>query len=187
MTAVHEIGHWAGLFHTFENGCNDPGDEITDTAYEANSAAGCPLGQKSSCEHETRFNPVQNYMDYSDDACMKAVHPAPGAAHEGHGRLLPLHAEAADAALGTADAAPRRIGLSALRIAIAALGVVACSGPAAAFKNLEACDIVMFASGAAPSEIAPEAWLAYRDEMVTLLSGAPARAIPTPRKRWPTA
>ena len=64
--------------------------------------------------------------------------------------------------------------MSALRIAVAALGVVACSGPALAFKNLQACDIVMFASGAAPSEIAPEAWLAYSDEMVTLLSVAPA-------------
>ena len=75
MTAVHEIGHWAGLFHTFENGCNDPGDEITDTAYEANSAAGCPLGQKSACENETRLNSVENYMDYSDDACMKQFTP----------------------------------------------------------------------------------------------------------------
>lgn len=64
--------------------------------------------------------------------------------------------------------------MSALRIAVAALGVVACSGHALAFKNLQACDIVMFASGAAPSEIAPEAWLAYSDEMITLLSAAPA-------------
>ncbi len=63
--------------------------------------------------------------------------------------------------------------MSALRIAVAALGVVACSGQALAFKNLQACDIVMFASGAAPSEIAPEAWLAYSDEMVALLSVAP--------------
>jgi hypothetical protein len=62
----------------------------------------------------------------------------------------------------------------ALRIALAAWGVVACSGPALAFKSLEACDIVVFASGAAPSEIAPEAWLAYRDEMVTLLGSAPS-------------
>jgi hypothetical protein len=64
--------------------------------------------------------------------------------------------------------------LSPFRLAVAALGVVACSGPALAFKNLQACDIVMFASGAAASEIAPEAWLAYSDEMVTLLSAAPA-------------
>ena len=62
--------------------------------------------------------------------------------------------------------------MSTLRVAIAALGIVACSGPALAFKNLQACDIVMFETAAAPSEIAAEAWLAYRDEMVTLLSGA---------------
>ena len=41
----------------------------------ANSAAGCPLGQKSACENETRLNPVENYMDYSDDACMKQFTP----------------------------------------------------------------------------------------------------------------
>ncbi|HEV7464498.1 MAG TPA: hypothetical protein VGN85_11445 [Methyloceanibacter sp.] len=62
--------------------------------------------------------------------------------------------------------------MSALRLGLAAWAVLVCSGPALAFKNLQACDIVMFASGAAPSEIAPEAWFAYRDEMVTLLSGA---------------
>jgi hypothetical protein len=75
MTAVHEIGHWCGLFHTFENCCNDPGDEISDMTSEQNSAAGCPLGQKSSCPGETRFNPVENYMDDSDDTCTKQFTP----------------------------------------------------------------------------------------------------------------
>ncbi len=75
MTAVHEIGHWCGLFHTFQGGCEDPGDEISDTAYEQQSAAGCPLRQLSSCPGETRYNPVENYMDYSDDSCMKEFTP----------------------------------------------------------------------------------------------------------------
>jgi Pregnancy-associated plasma protein-A len=71
MTAVHEIGHWCGLYHTFQGGCEAPGDDVDDTAFEQNSAVGCPLHQPSSCPSETRFNPVENYMDYSDDACMK--------------------------------------------------------------------------------------------------------------------
>jgi hypothetical protein len=75
VTAVHEIGHWCGLLHTFEGGCLDPGDEISDTAYEEVSAQGCPRRQRSSCRGETRFNPVENYMDYSDDACMKQFTP----------------------------------------------------------------------------------------------------------------
>src|ERR1700687_1479885 len=75
MTAVHEIGHWCGLLHTFEGGCLEPGDEISDTAYEEVSAQGCPLRQRSSCQGETRFIPVENYMDYSDDSCMKQFTP----------------------------------------------------------------------------------------------------------------
>jgi hypothetical protein len=75
MTAVHGIGHWAGLFHTFQGGCAAPGDEVQDTAFEEFSATGCPLRQLSSCPGETRFNPVENYMDYSDDACMKEFTP----------------------------------------------------------------------------------------------------------------
>jgi hypothetical protein len=62
--------------------------------------------------------------------------------------------------------------VSALRAGLAALAVIAQTGPVLAFKNLEACDIVMFASGAAPSEITPEAWLAYRDEVMTILGDA---------------
>jgi len=75
MTAVHEIGHWCGLYHTFQGGCEAPGDDIEDTAYEASPASGCPIDQPSSCPGETRFDPVENYMDYSDDACMKHFTP----------------------------------------------------------------------------------------------------------------
>ncbi len=75
MTAVHEIGHWCGLYHTFQDGCAPPGDDVDDTPYEENSAFGCPIDQPSSCPGETRFNPVENYMDYTDDACMKRFSP----------------------------------------------------------------------------------------------------------------
>jgi Pregnancy-associated plasma protein-A len=75
MMAVHEIGHWSGLYHTFQGGCEAPGDDVTDTAYEENAATGCPLRRPSACPDETRFDPVENYMDYSDDACMKHFTP----------------------------------------------------------------------------------------------------------------
>jgi hypothetical protein len=71
MTAVHEVGHWCGLWHTFQGGCQAPGDDVDDTPYEARPATGCPLNQPSACDGETRFDPVENYMDYSDDSCMK--------------------------------------------------------------------------------------------------------------------
>ena len=75
MTAVHEVGHWTGLYHTFEGGCEAPGDDIADTAYEAIGASFCPQNQPSSCPDEVRFNPVDNYMDTSDDACMTHFTP----------------------------------------------------------------------------------------------------------------
>ena len=75
MTAVHEIGHWCGLYHTFQDGCEAPGDYIEDTPFEAKSAFGCPVHQPSACPGETRYDPVDNYMDYTDDACMKHFTP----------------------------------------------------------------------------------------------------------------
>jgi hypothetical protein len=69
-TAVHEIGHWCGLLHTFDNGCTPPGDEVDDTPYEREAADGCPPPQRSSCPGEWRSRPIENYMNYSDDRCM---------------------------------------------------------------------------------------------------------------------
>lgn len=68
-TAVHEVGHYFGLAHTFQNGCSAPGDEVNDTPYEASPAFGCQIG-RDTCPQAGK-DPVRNYMDYSDDACLE--------------------------------------------------------------------------------------------------------------------
>ncbi|WP_243708857.1 zinc metalloprotease [Actinomadura sp. GC306] len=68
-TAVHETGHWLGLFHTFENGCRPPGDGIADTPYEARPADGCPHG-RDTCP-QRGGDPVHNFMNYAHDSCMR--------------------------------------------------------------------------------------------------------------------
>ena len=72
-TLVHELGHYFGLLHTFQGGCAEPGDGVADTPAEAVPAHGCPV-DRDTCPQEG-LDPVTNFMDYSDDACMDGFTP----------------------------------------------------------------------------------------------------------------
>lgn len=64
-TLTHEVGHWVGLRHIWGDGACGVDDFCGDTPTSDASNFGCP--NHTSCGTQDM---VENYMDYTDDACM---------------------------------------------------------------------------------------------------------------------
>ena len=74
-TLVHEMGHYCGLFHTFNQtstctptntNCETQGDKVCDTPVTTGNI-GCPLNG-GACGGDL----IENFMDYTTDNCMES-------------------------------------------------------------------------------------------------------------------
>ena len=81
-TVTHEVGHWLNLYHPFQGGCagmtasncGSQGDDCCDTPPVSAANYGCPPATTNSCNetYMPRVDMWEDYMDYTDDACMNA-------------------------------------------------------------------------------------------------------------------
>lgn len=77
-TATHEVGHWLGLYHIWGDGDCTQIDSVPDTPNaDAASQSDCDTTKNTCDDSSTPFwngidppDMVENYMDYSADACM---------------------------------------------------------------------------------------------------------------------
>jgi gliding motility-associated-like protein len=68
-TATHEVGHWLGLRHTWGDGDCSVDDYCNDTPVAADANYDCPAS-KDTCPNNPGVDMIENYMDYTKDACM---------------------------------------------------------------------------------------------------------------------
>ena len=69
--AVHEIGHWLGLYHTYQGGCTNPNDSVSDTPAAAGPNFSCPAPTLDTCtggQYKGK-DPTMNFMDSTPNAC----------------------------------------------------------------------------------------------------------------------
>ena len=66
-TATHELGHWLNLLHIWgDSNCGN--DQVQDTPTQDTENYGCPSHPSPTCSNNGDM--FQNFMDYTDDACM---------------------------------------------------------------------------------------------------------------------
>jgi hypothetical protein len=78
-TLTHEVGHWLNLFHTFQGSCGPQGDQVDDTPrqFAGNNIFECDTSLDTCTA--TGKDPVKNFMNYVDDACMVRFTPGQAA------------------------------------------------------------------------------------------------------------
>jgi PKD repeat protein len=70
-TATHEVGHWLGLRHIWGDGSNCNATDYCDDTPKSDAANyGCPNTNSCTDPAPDPYDMVQNYMDYTNDACM---------------------------------------------------------------------------------------------------------------------
>lgn len=67
--AVHQVGHWLGLYHTYEGGCSLRNDQVTDTHAERVPAFECVARDTCTQNRREGLDPIENFLDETPDSC----------------------------------------------------------------------------------------------------------------------